>query len=169
MVTYCKYRPHKLQNSLSCVTCQFWSLSVPYWSLFFRWNFLSKLNPTKAGTPSWTPNNYDTDAIKIVSLRLTHDDPHVCNFRGYLILATHFLSFIYKMSSKSPRNPERHSRGGNLKSLGRLNSALPTTRSSSSFSLQLTFCFTAWDEERVTSPENACSSHRLSFLCSSAF
>ena len=41
------------------------------------------------------------------------------------------------MSSKFPSNPERHSRGGNLKSLGRLNSTHPTTCSSSSVSLSL--------------------------------
>jgi hypothetical protein len=150
--------------------CQSWSMSVPCWSLSLRWNFLAKIHPIKSGTPSWSPNNYDTDAMKAVSLRLKHDAPHAAVISEAISysLPISFLSFVRWVRSHSviPNDIVGEAIwslwGDLIQRTPRHDPHLPLVSRSLSASLRET-------KEHVTAPGNAWSSHRLSFLYSSAF
>ena len=170
MIKYFKYKPHKLQNSPSCVLCQSWSMSVPCWSLFSRRNFLAKIHPITSGTPSWSPNNYNTDAIKALSLLLTHAAAHTAVISDAISysLPISFLSFTRWVPSHSVIPSDIVGKaiwslwGDLIQHTPRHDPHLPLVSRSLSASLRET-------KEQVTAPGNAWSSHRLSFICSSAF
>lgn len=150
--------------------CHFWSMSVPCWALFFRWNFLSKIHPIKSWSPYWSPNNYDTEAIKVASLHLTHDAPQTAVISDAISysLPISLLSFTRWVRSHSVNPSDIVGEaiwslwGDLIQHTPRHYPHLPVVSRSLSASLRKT-------KEHVTAPGNAWSSHRLSFLCSSGF
>jgi len=67
-------------------------------------NSLTRIHPIKFGTPSWSPNNYDTEAIKVLSFLLTHDAAHTAAISDAIShsLPISFLSFTRRVPSHSP-------------------------------------------------------------------